>query len=591
MTPRPARDRATAPPGGQRHGAARSAPPAGPARPGQELLTLQAAAGNQAVGRLVDGRTVQRLVPLPSPEGGGSVPPGPLPAVAHPTLRRGSRGPAVEELQTKLNNVGATPPLAADGIFGPLTKAAVVAFQSANTLAPAGVAGPLTWGVLDAAQPGGPGSDTDTDTSDLTDTDPTDTTDGDATDEEVTPLALIRGRPQAPPVTGTGTHPTLRLGDRGPAVEELQEKLNPATPFFPGPPIIPITGIFDQRTEDEVKAVQVFINVPATGVVDDRTWEALDVFHPGTSVGRVEKKWQEVVEGETFGLTSRYTWRITAGEVRVTVTLAFTGDTTTTPNLNTFITQIRAGIADHWNRFAARDEFTGDTLPIVFDMQPVTGPADNAVVLKHCVNPANEGCRSNAGNWFVDVPAGAQSLEYIAAHEFGHMIGLEDEYKRGHGDFRRVTGDDAQGTPHPNPDLVATELNEALHGGEIPILGDLFASGDDRADECERIVTRHNLTKGASATSVADSYQRLFPEAAGRDDALVQEVIDELPAARQGRFVELFTLSSSSLMGQTPNQSSASAHDHPIEARHVREFVEAVQKFRPAGVWGAVRQR
>lgn len=556
MTSGPARKRNGSIPA--RRPAILNAPPAERGHPGRELLSLQAAAGNRAVGRLVHRQegTPAVLEPL-------------APTSAHPTLRRGSRGAAVEELQTKLNNVGADPPLVVDGIFGPLTKAAVVAFQTAHTLDPDGIAGPLTWGALDAAQPG-PGPEP---------------------ENPVTPLPLITGRPQAPPNAGTGTHPTLRLGDQGPAVEELQEKLNPATPLFPGPPIVPITGTFDKRTEDEVKSVQTFINVPATGIVDDRTWQALDVFHPGTSVGRVEKKWSEVVEGETFGLTSRYTWRITASEIRVTVTLAFTGDTVTTPNLNAFITQIRAGIADHWNRFAAKDEFTGDTLPIVFDMQPVTGTADNAVLLAHCVDPANDGCRSNAAKWFVDVTGGAQSLEFIAAHEFGHMIGLEDEYKRGHGDFRRVVGEEASGTPHPDPDKVAKELHDALHTGEIPIFDDAFADMAARADEVERIVTREGLTKGASAISVADAYQRLFPGTAGRDDALVQEIIDELPANRQGRFVDLFTLSSASLMGQTPNQSSASAHDHPIEARHVREFVEAIQKFRPAGLWGAVRLR
>ena len=77
------------------------------------------------------------------------------PPVTHPKIRYGSRGPAVSEAQGKLNNVGATPPLAVDSIFGPLTRAAVIEFQNGNQLSPDGIIGPLTWGKLDAAQGGG----------------------------------------------------------------------------------------------------------------------------------------------------------------------------------------------------------------------------------------------------------------------------------------------------------------------------------------------------------------------------------------------------------------------------------------------------
>jgi hypothetical protein len=69
----------------------------------------------------------------------------------HPMIRYGSRGPDVEEAQTKLNTAGATPPLAVDGIFGPLTRAATVAFQTSHNLSPDGIIGPLTWGALDQA--------------------------------------------------------------------------------------------------------------------------------------------------------------------------------------------------------------------------------------------------------------------------------------------------------------------------------------------------------------------------------------------------------------------------------------------------------
>jgi Putative peptidoglycan binding domain len=70
------------------------------------------------------------------------VPDTPATPAEKPTLKQGDRGPAVVELQRLL------PP---DGIFGPMTAAAVKAFQSANGLEPDGVVGPATWTKLTAA--------------------------------------------------------------------------------------------------------------------------------------------------------------------------------------------------------------------------------------------------------------------------------------------------------------------------------------------------------------------------------------------------------------------------------------------------------
>ena len=68
-------------------------------------------------------------------------------AAARPTIRRGGRGPAVQQLQQALIRSGAQ--LTADGNFGPATEAAVRAFQSANALSADGVVGPSTWAKLE----------------------------------------------------------------------------------------------------------------------------------------------------------------------------------------------------------------------------------------------------------------------------------------------------------------------------------------------------------------------------------------------------------------------------------------------------------
>ncbi len=67
------------------------------------------------------------------------------------TLRQGSTGPAVAELQQRLNARGAAPVLVCDGNFGPRTFVAVVSYQGAHGLTADGVAGPLTLASLGLA--------------------------------------------------------------------------------------------------------------------------------------------------------------------------------------------------------------------------------------------------------------------------------------------------------------------------------------------------------------------------------------------------------------------------------------------------------
>lgn len=65
----------------------------------------------------------------------------------YPTLRKGSKGGYVKELQTILNyNYGAH--LVVDGVFGSLTQIAVISFQKLKGLVADGIVGPKTWAEL-----------------------------------------------------------------------------------------------------------------------------------------------------------------------------------------------------------------------------------------------------------------------------------------------------------------------------------------------------------------------------------------------------------------------------------------------------------
>lgn len=72
----------------------------------------------------------------------------------NPVLRRGSSGNSVRELQSLLNEAGAS--LSVDGFFGPATEPAVRNFQSSMGLSVDGIVGRQTWATLRGAKTADP---------------------------------------------------------------------------------------------------------------------------------------------------------------------------------------------------------------------------------------------------------------------------------------------------------------------------------------------------------------------------------------------------------------------------------------------------
>ena len=137
-----------------------------------------------------------------------------------PVLRQGARGEPVRSLQYLLNAHGAA--LVVDGIFGPRTQAAVVAFQRSHSLVANGVVGQSTW------------------------------------------LKVIV---------------TVRRGSAGSAVKAVQDQLNfrnlsglPAT-------LLAVDGIFGPKTDAKVRAFQAAMATEIAflvdGIVGPQTWQAL----------------------------------------------------------------------------------------------------------------------------------------------------------------------------------------------------------------------------------------------------------------------------------------------------------------------------
>jgi hypothetical protein len=106
-------------------------------------------------GALLDALGATRRMRGPS-----SAPPSPQPPVpksTRATVRRGSIGEAVVELQRLLNNaVASIPALDVDGIFGRKTDASVGTFQRQSELVVDHIVGDRTWAALDAAAPADP---------------------------------------------------------------------------------------------------------------------------------------------------------------------------------------------------------------------------------------------------------------------------------------------------------------------------------------------------------------------------------------------------------------------------------------------------
>lgn len=84
-----------------------------------------------------DGAYLQYLHGATPPGGGGG------PSGTPPELSEGSTGPYVTTLQRDLDVLGYGIPV--DGIFGPLTYNAVVAFQRSQKIGVDGIVGPVTW--------------------------------------------------------------------------------------------------------------------------------------------------------------------------------------------------------------------------------------------------------------------------------------------------------------------------------------------------------------------------------------------------------------------------------------------------------------
>ena len=172
------------------------------------------------------------------------------PSVPEILLRLGSVGNDVAFMQTRLNRISANYPSIpkidpVDGIFGVETENAVREFQRVFDLDVDGIMGKATWYkiqfVYNAVKK----------LNELF-------SEGLTFDEAVQQFQGV-----------------MAEGDKGYEVSVVQYYLNTVAEFIAEVPSVSMNGVFDEQMKNSVIAFQTYAGLPATGVVDDATWNLL----------------------------------------------------------------------------------------------------------------------------------------------------------------------------------------------------------------------------------------------------------------------------------------------------------------------------
>ncbi|MBM6402956.1 peptidoglycan-binding protein [Phycicoccus sp. CSK15P-2] len=201
------------------------------------------------------GRTVWRALAGQKPGSSGSgssssssssTATSPLAQYAKITLRLWSRGEAVKAVQRSIGG------LVVDGSFGPKTLARVKAWQKSRGLAVDGVIDAKDWKVLIARSTSDGASSS--------------SSKGGSSSSSSTTSSAMTTRFTALKST------TLRKGSKGSAVRTLQATIRGG---------VNVDSTYGTATERRVKAVQKAAGLPVTGVVDRKTWDAVErMAHP-----------------------------------------------------------------------------------------------------------------------------------------------------------------------------------------------------------------------------------------------------------------------------------------------------------------------
>lgn len=507
------------------------------------MAKLQRQVGNRVVSDFVNGLAVQRLK-----EGDGP-------------------SQDVGVIQQQLNLVSGVGRLAITGRFDAATTAAAKAFQ--RKLIAEAVAGVVEDGIVVGVTH-----------AQLKTRAPSVTISGTDT------VVVGPGNTQVPFNPALGTHKQLQTGKKGVAVKELQQRLNNSGTTT-GKKLI-IDGIFGGLTDAALKEFQTSAKVAANGVADPGTWAKLE--NAGAaSQGHVEFDWREEVEGvKNVGLRAAYDWKLSKTALAISVGITFTKKQA---GVDAKIGQWLSDIKEIWSTFKAVNHSDPQKKSMNLDFKAVRGGADHAVdVLKF--DPAlpkkqRGESRSNSGTWYTIDPRRS-----MAPHEFGHLIGLADEYNRTEDHYVTTTGEEPDvGDPAgvaADGTKLATNIKANLPLSDA-LAAPIAATDDKRWGAKLAGVVNGGLGRkqGGFSRFVAQEYAKANAGASVYDD--IQAAFNaKAVTGFQNNFrlaVTPFLYSNKSLMGTmatTPAKGGgglkAADHEHPIEPRHVQPYVNLLAR-------------
>ena len=519
-------------------------PVARPHRRAQEhhVLKLQRQVGNRAIAAFINALAVQRVK-----EGDG------------PTNDIGI-------IQQQLNAVGASPRLAITGRFDAATTAATKAFQ--KKLITEKVAGVTEDGIVDGVTH-----------AQLKARAPSVNISGSDT------VVVGPGNTQVPLNPALGTHAQLQIGAKGVAVRELQERLNNSGAAGKK---LRVDGDFGPKTDAGLKTFQTGAKVTANGIADPGTWAKLEAAGAATQ-GHVEFDWREEVEGvKNVGLRASYDWKLSKTALSVTVGITFQKKQ---KNVEGRISEWLSDIKQIWSTFKAVNHSDPKKKSVNLEFEAKRGGKDHSVdvfqfnpALKKADRPKS---RSNSGTWYTIDPRRS-----MAPHEFGHLIGLADEYNRVEEHYVNVTGEEP--AVGDTAGLLADATKTAADiKAKLPLDDKLTApidpSNDARwgANLAAVITAALGRKQGGFSRLVAQEYAKANGGASAYTD--IQKAFNDksVPGFQDNlsASVRPFLYSNRSLMGTmqtTPAKGAggkdAPEHEHPVEPRHVQPFVNLLAK-------------
>ena len=75
----------------------------------------------------------------------------------------------------------------------------------------------------------------------------------------------------------------LDIGASGDKVRQIQEQLNRIAEVYTAIPMEPVTGYYDEATQETVKAFQKIFKLPQTGIIDYTTWYKIQEIYVGVT--------------------------------------------------------------------------------------------------------------------------------------------------------------------------------------------------------------------------------------------------------------------------------------------------------------------